>query len=410
MSLSILNNITAMQAENQLNLTNTSLQNTLLELSSGSKLNSGADDAAGLSIANGLTANITALTQSSTNASDATGRLQVADGALSQVTSLLNRAVTLATESASDTVSDGSQRAALNNEYTSIMNEINSIGSTTTFNGSAVFAGGSTNYGQVVLGATAQTTPTPEAAENAGLATTVSGSLVIDVGSNPDSTPTAGAPYQYTFAAGTGATVGSMIDQINSSGDGLVASLNSTGNLVVTDTQNRATDAATAVSVDSTSTFQTSLDAATTPETGDNPTNSSTFNVYLSDGTSAGSSNISTTLGALSSDNLNGISLGSTDLLSASDSQSALTSINNAIAQVAALRGDLGASMNQLTAAGNVITTQLTNLTSAEDNVSSADISQQVSNMSQEQVLVQTGISALSQANQMQQALLKLLQ
>ena len=142
MSLSILNNVTAMSAENQLNLTNTSLQNTLLELSSGSKLNSGADDPAGLSIANGLTANITALTQSATNASDASGRLQVADGALSQVTSLLNQAVTLATESASDTVSDGSQRAALDNEFSSIKTEIDSIGSTTTFNGSLAFAGG----------------------------------------------------------------------------------------------------------------------------------------------------------------------------------------------------------------------------------------------------------------------------
>ena len=87
-----------------------------------------------------------------------------------------------------------------------------------------------------------------------------------------------------------------------------------------------------------------------------------------------------------------------------------LTSINNAIAQVAALRGTLGANMNRLTAAGNVINDQVQNLTSAEDNVSSADISQQVSNMSRDQVLTQTGISALSQANQMQQALLKLLQ
>jgi flagellin len=77
---------------------------------------------------------------------------------------------------------------------------------------------------------------------------------------------------------------------------------------------------------------------------------------------------------------------------------------------VAALRGTLGASENRLTAADNVINTQTTNLTSAEDNISSADISQQVSNMSEDQVLTQTGISALSQANQMQQMLLKLFQ
>ena len=78
----------------------------------------------------------------------------MADGALSQVTSLLNQAVTLATESASDTVSNGSQRAALDNEFSSIKAEIDSIGSTTTFNGSLVFAGGSTNFGQLVMSGT----------------------------------------------------------------------------------------------------------------------------------------------------------------------------------------------------------------------------------------------------------------
>ncbi|MGA3128292.1 MAG: flagellin [Candidatus Korobacteraceae bacterium] len=390
MSLSILNNVTAMSAENQLNLTNTALQSTLLELSSGSKLNSGADDPAGLSIANGLTANITALTQSATNASDASGRLQVADGALSQVTSLLNQAVTLATESASDTVSDGSQRAALDNEFSSIKSEIDSIGSTTTFNGSAVFAGGSTNYGQLVMSGTGLGT--------ASAITAADSKLVVGV--------TGGSTY--TFNAGdTDKTVGALITDINSSGDGLVASLNKAGSLVITDTNNRATSTATELSSAGT-TLEAGSDSAA--ETGTLATNNSAFNVFLSDGTSAGSSSISTNLGALSSDNMNGVSLSSDNLLSATSSQSALTDINNAIAQVAALRGTLGANMNRLTAAGNVINDQVQNLTSAQDNVSSADISQQVTKMSAEQVLTQTGISALSQANQMQQALLKLLQ
>src|SRR5208282_1740857 len=98
MALSILNNLSALTAENNLNATQMSLQNTLTQLSSGSKINSGSDDAAGLSIANGLTSNISALTQSVQNATNGVGLLQTADGALSQVTSLLNRAVTLATE------------------------------------------------------------------------------------------------------------------------------------------------------------------------------------------------------------------------------------------------------------------------------------------------------------------------
>jgi flagellin len=140
MALSILNNIPSLAAQNQLAVTNSSLQTTLFRLSSGSRINSGADDAAGLAIADGLRANISALTQSSRNATDGIGLAQVADGALAQVTNLLNRAVTLATESSTGTVSD-EQRGALDDEFTAIKAEIDRIGTDTTFNGSAIFGG-----------------------------------------------------------------------------------------------------------------------------------------------------------------------------------------------------------------------------------------------------------------------------
>src|SRR5437899_6855661 len=113
MALTILYNLPSLVAQNQLAITGGNLQRTLFQLSSGSRINSGADDAAGLAIADGLHANVTALTQSAMNANEGVGKLQVGDGALSQVTTLLNRAVTLATESANGTVNDGSQRQAL---------------------------------------------------------------------------------------------------------------------------------------------------------------------------------------------------------------------------------------------------------------------------------------------------------
>src|ERR1039458_1307769 len=126
MSLSILNNIPSLAAQNQLSITNANLQKTLIQLSSGQRINSGADDAAGLAIADGLSANIAALTQSAQNATDGVSKLQVADGALSQVTSLLDRAITIATESANGTLNgdNGSQRTALDNEFQSIKSEI----------------------------------------------------------------------------------------------------------------------------------------------------------------------------------------------------------------------------------------------------------------------------------------------
>jgi flagellin len=144
MALSVLNNIASLAAQNQLTITNSNLQKSLFQLSSGSRINSGADDAAGLAIADGLHANISALTQSARNANDGVGELQVADGSLAQVTTLLNRAITLATEAATGTVSDP-QRVSLDAEYTAIKAEIDRVGSKTNYNGGQVFTANTLN-------------------------------------------------------------------------------------------------------------------------------------------------------------------------------------------------------------------------------------------------------------------------
>jgi flagellin len=150
MALSVLHNISSLVAENQLNSTQTNLQNTLTQLSSGSRINTGADDAAGLAIANGLQANVTALNQSVANANNGVGDLQVADGALGQVTTLLNRAVTLATEASTGTVSSA-QRGTIDAEYQQILAQVNSIGSNTTFNGTTIFAASGTTTTSIFL-------------------------------------------------------------------------------------------------------------------------------------------------------------------------------------------------------------------------------------------------------------------
>ena len=493
MAISILNNIPALAAENQLSMTQFNLNQTLQQLSSGSRINSGADDPAGLAIADGLQANVTALTQSSLNATAGAGKLQVADGALSQVTSLLNRAVTLATESANGTVNDGSQRQALDAEFQSIAAEITRIGTNTTYNGSQIFTGGATNYNQIAM----------NMGTAAGLQTAVNGTLTIQTAG---STPTT----IYTTKAAD-ATVGDVINDINTSGTGLVAALNSSGYLMITDAQNRGTTAGTALEANTTTgnfyvgaahqfqynqiTSQTttatlaSTIAGTltiTPHTGaayttsasdttmaelindintqttnpglkaaldggalvitdtgmgststnpiaetltgfkidgtaptfaaadtqpmGNTTNSSTMNVFLSDSTVAGSSTIGVTLGTFDAGNMNGISIANDNLQTATAAQTALTDVNNAISQVAALRGSIGAGINRLNAATNVMNNQSQNLSSAEDGIQAADITQTVANLTKYQILSQTGISALAQANQIQQNVLKLLQ
>lgn len=159
-SFGILFNVPSLDAQGALNSTQMSLNSTLQQLSTGQRINSGADDPAGLAIANGLSANIAALNQSISNANDGVGALQVADGAYSQITSLLNTAVSIATEAATGTVSSA-QRTSLDAEYQQILQEIDRIGSTTTYNGTSVFT------------ATATSIYLTDAVSNSTIATTV---------------------------------------------------------------------------------------------------------------------------------------------------------------------------------------------------------------------------------------------
>jgi flagellin len=105
-----------------------------------------------------------------------------------------------------------------------------------------------------------------------------------------------------------------------------------------------------------------------------------------------------------------GVNLSSTDLNNSTDAQSALTSINTAIADVAAQRGYLGSQINTLNSAATVESTEETNVVSAQNNITATDYGQATSNLSKYQILSQTGISALAQANTVQQEVLKLLQ
>ncbi len=245
MALGILNNIPSLAAENQLTLTNSALQKTLAELSSGSRINTGADDAAGLAIANGLQANVTALTQSVSNANNGVGELQLADGALAQVTNLLNRAVTLATESATGTVSN-TQRTALQAEYSSILAEINRVGSSTTYNGQAVFQSGSApNLNE----------------QDSSNAAAVTKNSVLTVGGTTSVT-SGGTTFTYTAATTSGVNANEQV----SAGAALTAggTLVSSGTLTLTRGGLTTTFTTTAAS---TATVQTLINAINTGAT-----------------------------------------------------------------------------------------------------------------------------------------------
>jgi len=120
--ISLQTNVTSLFAQQQLNENNTVESKTIQQLTSGYRINQAGDDAAGLAVANQLQANITELQQGVINASNGTSTLQIIDGGLNNISNLLDRLQTLATESASGTF-QGS-RTTLNNEFTSVLNEI----------------------------------------------------------------------------------------------------------------------------------------------------------------------------------------------------------------------------------------------------------------------------------------------
>jgi flagellin len=385
MPLTVLNNISSLTAENALSNTQANLQKTLTQLSTGLKINSGSDDPAGLSIASGMTANIAALTQSQQNASNGVGLLQTADGALSQVTMLLNQAVTIATEGGNSGITT-SQYSALNTEFSSIMSEINQIGQTTNFNGQNVFTSNSPS----TFNSTQGTTGNP-----------LTTGTVLTTGSNTTIADSAtGGTFVYTATAGaTIADLNTAIAAAVTAGTlsaGTAATINSAGEMSISNT------AQSGITVTTNDAVLGPMNAAESA--------SSTNTVFISDSSTANNAantNITTTINSLSSTALN---LNTNNLSSAADSQTALTAINAAITAISAQRGVIGASVNRLTAAASVMSDQVSNLQSATNNIQNADIGTTVADMTQYNVLQSTGMAALQQANQAQQAVLKLVQ
>ncbi len=131
-------NTAALRAQNGSRVANQALQTAMERLSSGKRINSAKDDAAGLAIANSMTSQIRGMNQAIRNANDGISFAQTADGALNEVTNMLQRIRELAVQSASGTYSDD-DRANLQSEVTELGAQIDAIVADTTFNGVTVF-------------------------------------------------------------------------------------------------------------------------------------------------------------------------------------------------------------------------------------------------------------------------------
>jgi flagellin len=133
--MSVINtNIKSLVSQNALNKNNDALASAMQQLSTGTRINSAADDAAGLAISSRMTAQIRGLDQAVRNANDGISMLQTAEGALIEVTNMMQRMRELSVQAANDT-NTASDRTSLNLEYGQLMQEINRIAQNTQWNG-----------------------------------------------------------------------------------------------------------------------------------------------------------------------------------------------------------------------------------------------------------------------------------
>ncbi|HTX75665.1 MAG TPA: flagellin [Terracidiphilus sp.] len=428
MALGVLNNLSAIYAENNLNNTNASLQKVLQQLSSGSRINSGADDAAGLSLVNGLEANSTALTQSATNATEGVGLLQVADGALSQVTNLLNRAITLATEASNGTLNT-SQEAAANQEYQSILSEINNIGSTTTYNQNQVFTGSAAGVSIY----TGDSSSTGASLDNLFFAA-LSSARIGDAGGTVQqsnagifldlSKDTAGALTTAATETGADGTLTGAIKFTITNPDGTQSTISTTATTVAGLITEINSDGIPGVSASFTSAAAAGDGAVAGGDTGillsnTNPHVAIAAGAVALQDTGTGITPAYNVASTAATETIQYVPAGNgdqtadlavTDLTTQANAQNALSVLNNAISYVAAQDGYIGAQINTLNSISQVMSTQQENVVSAQNAIQATDYASATSDMSKYEILSQTGIAALAQANSVEQEVTKLLQ
>ncbi|AJE98168.1 flagellin [Pandoraea apista] len=473
MSSVINTNIFSQIAQRNLSSSQGALQTSITRLSSGLRINSAADDAAGLAITDRMTSQINGLTQASQNANDGISLVQTAAGALSSITDNLQRIRTLAVQATNSTNSD-SDRAALDQEVQQRLAEINRLASQTQFNGQSVLNGtmGVANFqvganaGQTIsvnlsqsmttasIGAVAQANSTT----NPLSYTVAAGALTIQ-----DGTGTA-----QNVAAGTYNNANDLAAAINTAGakagfTANIASVTSTGQLLITNTDPNAAltiggaDQATlglaatiaaggaaqtstgvasqfqttlatgdltftvnGVAHDITGTFKSSADLATainSANIGVNAFIDQTGAMHISSGqafnissTNAGTPSTLTQLGLTAGTYTTAGSLATANVTSINNATLMLSQIDAAINTVDTFNATLGATQNRFQSTISSLSTTTQNLTQARSGVQDTDYAAETANLTRSQILQQAGISMLSQANQLPQQVLKLLQ
>ncbi|MBS0425067.1 MAG: flagellin [Proteobacteria bacterium] len=485
MTATINSNIASLNAQRNLNNSQSSLNTALTRLSSGLRINSAKDDAAGLAISERMTSQIRGLNQAVRNANDGISLSQTAEGALGEIGNNLQRIRELAVQSANATNS-ASDRASLQAEVSQLSAEVTRVASQTQFNGLNLLDGSflnqsfqvgananqtiniasigdsrATALGSHILNTTGTAMGTTTAAgaalaangvaaetdlaltTNKGTATAISYAAGADAKTIAAAINTAASNIGITATATNSATLGNLA----SAGTVSMTLNGSSVSAIVTDKSDLSSLAASINGLQSTTgvtaSFATPGDKSvitlstsdgrditvvdfgntgatktadivagttTTTLTGGAATDSTTITGTVELASSAGqisALNANTDVFGTSVSSFN--SVATLDLLSATNSQAALKTLDAALAQINSSRGDLGAIQNRFSSTIANLQSTSENLSASRSRIQDADFAAETANLTRGQILQQAGTAILAQANSLPNNVLSLL-
>jgi flagellin len=372
-------NVISLNAQRNLSSSQNALATTLQRLSSGLRINSARDDAAGLAISERMSGQIRGLNQAVRNANDGISMSQTAEGALGEIGNNLQRIRELAVQSrnASNSTSD---RTALNNEVQQLKAEIDRVASTTAFNGIKLIDGSFTNQ-SCQVGANVMETINMTGivdAQSSSLGTSSQANVTTGVAAGTFTAITAGDLTINGVSVGAVAAGGDAVSQ----GINIANAINSVSSQTNVYAEADATGAVMLYNVSGSSTT-IGLAGTATPGT---------------TGLTAGTTAATTTAG-----------FAALDISTRAGANAAIASMDSALSALNAGRADLGAYQNRFSSAVANLQTTAENLTASRSRIVDTDFAAETATLSRNQVLQQAGTAMLAQANAMPQSVLSLL-
>ncbi|WP_245187902.1 flagellin [Frateuria flava] len=469
MVMSVNTNISSLNAQNNLAKSQSKLATAIERLSSGMRINSAKDDAAGLAISTRFTTQINGLNQAVSNANDGISLAQTTESALNEVTNNMQRIRQLAVQSANATNSD-SDRQALNAEVEQRLAEITRIATQTTFNGRHVLDGSfgkaafqvGANVGETISVNLSQGVKTSQVGQ---IATASSSAFSTGLKIDGDLTVQIGSGSTVNVAKGTYTSVDDLAKAINTAASkagatGDVATVAASGELTITNPS--ATDAvtfagqvATDLGIPTVAGGGAAADSTGAADAvGDIILGSGDLTLKVGDGAAvaigAGTYHgVQELADAINAKGINGLHasvdennklqlaaqdtlvVGGTDATKAgltagtnvldgalsdvniktvSGANDTIDRIDAALASISSMRSDLGAVQNRFTSTIANLQTISQNLSASRSQIQDADFAAETANMSSANILQQAGVSVLAQANSTTQSVLKLLQ